>query len=90
MWELGTTGVMGLPTHVDRVLRFAGADAPGRLTAVVRPRADGTAMDADVVDEHGTVRIRLEGYRTTAVPGHVRRRTRSPRCGPSWSGSVVK
>jgi acyl carrier protein len=66
VWELGTSGVMGLPTHVDRVLRFADADAPGRLTAVVAPREDG--VDADVVDEEGRVRIRLEGYRTTALP----------------------
>jgi NAD(P)-dependent dehydrogenase (short-subunit alcohol dehydrogenase family) len=68
VWEIGTAGVMGLPTHVDRLLRFAGADAPGRLTAVVRPRSDGNAIDADVVDERGTVRIRLEGYRTTPLP----------------------
>ena len=68
VWELGTTGAMGLPTHVDRLLRFAAADAPGRLTAIVHPRADGSAVDAEVVDEQGTVRIRLEGYRTTALP----------------------
>jgi hypothetical protein len=68
VWEIGTAGVMGLPTHVDRLLRFAGADAPGRLTAVVRPRTDGTGVDAEVVDEHGGVRIRLEGYRTTPLP----------------------
>jgi len=68
VWELGTDGVMGLPTHVDRVLRYADADAPGRLTAVVQPRPDGSGMDADVVDEDGVVRIRLEGYRTTALP----------------------
>ena len=67
VWEIGTTGVMALPTHVDRVSRFAGADAPGRLTAVIRPRGDG-GTDAEVVDEHGTVRIRLEGYRTTPLP----------------------
>jgi hypothetical protein len=68
VWEIGTEGVMALPTGVDRVLRFAGADAPGRLTAVVRPRADASATDADVVDEHGVVRLRLEGYRTTPMP----------------------
>ena len=66
--ELGHDGVMGLPTHVDRVTRFAGADAPGRLTAIVAPRPDDNAVDAEVVDEQGTVRIRLEGYRTTALP----------------------
>jgi len=68
VWELGTTGVMSLPTGVDRITRYAGADAPGRLTAVVRPRADGRGTDADVVDESGAVRIRLEGYRTTPLP----------------------
>jgi hypothetical protein len=67
VWEIGTTGVMALPTHVDRVTRFAGADAPGRLTAVIRPRDDG-AIDAEVIDERGVVRIRLEGYRTTPLP----------------------
>ena len=68
VWELGTDGVMGLPTHVDRVLRYAGADAPGPPDRR-RPAAPGrAAMDADVVDEHGVVRIRLEGYRTTALP----------------------
>jgi len=68
VWGLGADGVMGLPTHVDRMERYAGADGSGHLTAVVKPRPDGSAMDADVVDEHGVVRIRLEGYRTTALP----------------------
>ena len=67
VWEIGITGVMALPTHVDRVTRFAGADAPGRLTAVIHPR-DDHAIDAEVIDEHGAVRIRLEGYRTTPLP----------------------
>jgi hypothetical protein len=67
VWEIGTAGRMGLPTRVDRVTRFAGADDGGRLTALVRPRPDG-AVDADVVDEHGAVRLRLEGYRTTTLP----------------------
>jgi NAD(P)-dependent dehydrogenase (short-subunit alcohol dehydrogenase family)/acyl carrier protein len=67
VWELGTEGRLGLPTHVDRVTRFAGADAPGELIAVVQPQGDG-AIDADVVDELGRVRLRLEGYRTTMLP----------------------
>jgi hypothetical protein len=67
VWELGSEGRLGLPTHVDRVTRFAGADAPGELTAVVQPQADG-AVDADVVDSGGAVRVRLQGYRTTALP----------------------
>jgi NADP-dependent 3-hydroxy acid dehydrogenase YdfG/acyl carrier protein len=68
-YELGTEGRMGLPTHLDRVTRFAGADRPGRLTAVVTQAARG--MNAEVVDEHGEVRVRLEGYRTAQAPGGV-------------------
>jgi hypothetical protein len=64
VWELGTTGRMALPTHVDRVIRYAGADAPGKLLAVVHPREDGSAVDARVLDEGGNVRVMLQGYRT--------------------------
>ena len=69
VWELGTTGRLWLPSHVDRVLRYAGADDPGALWAVVTPR-DGGA-DAEVVDARGHVRVRLEGYRTIELPGSI-------------------
>jgi len=71
VWELGTAGRMALPTHVDRVVRFAGADAPGPLWAVVSPREGGDGVDAEVVDEAGRVRVRLEGYRTIELPGGI-------------------
>jgi NAD(P)-dependent dehydrogenase (short-subunit alcohol dehydrogenase family) len=71
VWELGTAGRMALPTHVDRVTRFAGADEPGRLWAVVTPRAGADGTDAEVIDETGRVRVRLEGYRTIELPGGV-------------------
>ncbi|HET8757595.1 MAG TPA: SDR family NAD(P)-dependent oxidoreductase [Solirubrobacteraceae bacterium] len=69
IFELGTEGRMALPTHVDRVIRYAGADEPGRLYALVSHRPDG--VDAEVVDERGRVRVRLEGYRTIELPGGV-------------------
>ena len=69
IWELGTADRMALPTHVDRVSRFAPAGAATRLWAVVTPH-DGGA-DADVVDEAGRVHMRLEGYRTIELPGGV-------------------
>ncbi len=69
VWELGTEGRMALPTHVDRIARFAGADAPGELVAIVRPREDGTGIDAQVVDQRGRARVLLEGYRTIELPG---------------------
>ncbi len=68
VWELGRFSRMGLPTHVDRVVSFEGADEQGPLFAVVHP-TDGDGVDAEVVDESGRVRLRLEGYRTTALPG---------------------
>jgi len=70
VWELGTAGRMALPTRVERVVRYAGADAPGALWAVVSPRDDG-GVDAEVVDESGRVRVRLEGYRTIELPGGI-------------------
>ena len=72
MWELGSAGRMALPTHVDRVVSYPGAGEPGHLWAIVRPR-NGTdsPVDAEVVDDQGKVRVRLEGYRTIAMPGGV-------------------
>ncbi len=78
IWELGTAGRMALPTSVERVARFAGAEEPGRLWAVVRPRAGDDGVDADVVDETGRVRVRLEGYRTIELPGGVDENALSP------------
>jgi malonyl CoA-acyl carrier protein transacylase len=69
VFELGTEGRMALPTHVDRVVRYAGADEPGRLFAIISHRPHG--VDAEVVDATGRVRIRLEGYRTIELPGGV-------------------
>ena len=71
VWQLGTEGRMALPTHVDRITRFADADAPGSLVALVSPREDGSAIDARVVDQAGHVRVRLEGYRTIELPGSL-------------------
>ncbi|HUA43669.1 MAG TPA: SDR family NAD(P)-dependent oxidoreductase, partial [Solirubrobacteraceae bacterium] len=69
IWEIGTTGRMALPMHIDRVTRFQDTEKPSQLWAVVTPRDGG--IDADVVDEAGRVRVRLEGYRTSEVPGEL-------------------
>jgi hypothetical protein len=65
---------MAMPTQVDRVTRFAGADDLGTLWAVVPPR-DGGA-DAEVVDESG--RVRLRGYRGIDLPGGLDRSALEP------------
>jgi len=67
--ELGTTGRMALPMHIDRVVRYRTSKSAARLWAVVTPR-DG-AVDIDVVDQTGRVRMRLEGYRTSELPGEL-------------------
>jgi acyl carrier protein/NADP-dependent 3-hydroxy acid dehydrogenase YdfG len=67
LWEIGIVGKMALPMHIDRVVCFTAADAPGRLWAIVNPRDGG--VDAEVVDDTGRVRVRLEGYRTIEMPG---------------------
>jgi hypothetical protein len=60
---------MALPMHIDRVTRFQDTKKPSRLWAVVTPRDGG--IDADVVDQAGRVRVRLEGYRTSEMPGEL-------------------
>jgi NAD(P)-dependent dehydrogenase (short-subunit alcohol dehydrogenase family) len=73
-WDIGRAGALGLPTAVGRVNVPADADHPGDdggagpRFAVVRPVDDGT-FDAVVVDAAGRVLVRLEGYRTTTLPG---------------------
>ena len=68
--ELGTQGRMALPTHVDRVLTYPAGEDDGPLYAVVRPARDD-AVDVEVVDASGHVRVRLEGYRTVALPDQL-------------------
>jgi hypothetical protein len=69
VYELGTTGRMALPTHIDRVTSLGG-EVPGPVWAVVKPRGDD-GVDAEVVDGSGQVQVRLEGYRTIELPGQT-------------------
>ncbi len=74
--ELASEGRMALPTHVDRVIRYATGKKPSRLWAVVTPR-DGGA-DAEIIDEGGRVRVKLEGYRTIVLPGELEAEALAP------------
>ena len=68
VWEIGTTGTMALPMHIDRVTVGAGRPSDDRAaTAVVTPREG--AFDATVIDGDGTVTVAIEGYRTVQLPG---------------------
>ncbi len=68
VWEIGTTGTMALPMHLDRVEFATGAAEGADVVAVVTPAA-GAGADAVVADDDGRVLVRLAGYRTIQLPG---------------------
>ena len=58
-----------LPTQVDHVTAWPPSKSPtGRLYAVVTPHAEQGTFEAEVVDANGNRYLRLDGYRTTALP----------------------
>jgi hypothetical protein len=70
LWGIATDGHLGLPNHVGSVCsRLRTLDLPdARLYAVVTPDPVRGTFDAQVVDASGTEYVRLDGYRTIAVP----------------------
>ena len=79
VWQIGTTGRMGLPQHIDELECVRSADAvEGRLHAVVSPRDGGKSFDAHVTDEAAT---------STWYSVDTRRRS-SPRTWTQISGSL--
>jgi hypothetical protein len=70
VWELGTSGRMALPQHIDQITVLTGAEgAWSRLEAVVTPAGEG--FDAAVVDPDGRVQVALKGYRSVALPSDI-------------------
>ena len=79
VWQIGTTGRMGLPQHIDELEVLRPADAiEGRLHAVVSPRDDGKSFDAHVTDEAGNLYVVLRGYKTAELPEDVDPDKRKP------------
>lgn len=68
IWEMGIESRMGLPQHIDRVSLLSETPPGARVYAVVLPKAE-RGFDAEIIDEQGNCYLRLEGYRTVAVPG---------------------
>jgi NAD(P)-dependent dehydrogenase (short-subunit alcohol dehydrogenase family) len=78
IWEIGTTGTMALPMHIDCVVyRGDLSKAKGKLHAVVHPSAGG-AFDAVVVDDKGTAYVAMSGYETVQLPAPVDPGTAAP------------
>jgi hypothetical protein len=65
--ELASKGRLGLPFAVDAVRALAHPRADASLVAVTHPN-DGRGVDADVIDDRGTVCLEVRGYRTTELP----------------------
>ncbi|MFW2387674.1 MAG: SDR family NAD(P)-dependent oxidoreductase, partial [Polyangiales bacterium] len=79
IWQIGTTGRMGLPQHVDEVTMVRLPEqVEGRLHAVVSPREGGKSFDAHVADEAGNLYVVLRGYRTAELPEDVDPDKREP------------
>jgi hypothetical protein len=78
LWEAGRDGRLALPTHVTRavVLGDAGEAAAGPVTVTATQGPDG--FDCVVTDASGTVSVRLEGYRTVALPQPLEDEVRAP------------
>jgi hypothetical protein len=72
LWEIAEQNRMGLPRHIDlvRLCRLPEGE-PGPFYAIVTPRPDGGAFDADVVDDAGNLYVQLRGYGTVALPNPV-------------------
>ena len=72
LWEMGTQARMGLPLHIDRVSSLLIPEsADTRLYAVVTSDPARGSFDAQVTDTKGNCYLRLNGYRTVAVPNAV-------------------
>jgi acyl transferase domain-containing protein len=67
IWEMGIESRMGLPQHIDRVSLLSETPPGARVYAVVLPKTE-RGFDAEIIDEQGNCYLRLEGYRTVAVP----------------------
>jgi len=66
LWEIGTTGQMPLPAHIDRVVTV-GTPRPGAtLFAIAYPATNG-GFDCRVIDANGDVLVHMDGYRTVQL-----------------------
>jgi hypothetical protein len=74
LWEISNESRMGLPLYVSQLnWRRAPESAKGQLYSVVTAHPDQGSFDAEVVDEAGTLYLKVSGYKTVALPETVDR-----------------
>jgi len=72
LWEINTNGRLGLPLQIRQVCQWGTPDrAEGRLYAVAIADPAQGSFDVEVLDEAGKLYIRMNGYRTAALPNKV-------------------
>jgi NAD(P)-dependent dehydrogenase (short-subunit alcohol dehydrogenase family) len=69
LWEAATQGRLALPRHAGKVTFVADPKETAGTVAMVQPRGEG--FDATVIDGTGRVLLRLEDYRTIALPDPI-------------------
>ncbi len=78
--EIGSTRKLGLPSRIEEVRVFAGADDAGQRSARVRvgTGTEGLRFDAVVTDDAGGVLLEVVGYYTSALPSQMDEATWAP------------
>jgi hypothetical protein len=74
VWEIGQTGVLALPTAIERVVVHKAPEDRSTLYAQMEPRPgsdDELCFDGRVVDENGQVYLEMSGYRTARLPAPI-------------------
>jgi hypothetical protein len=69
--EVGTSGRMGLPQHVDQVVALKATESANGRRLYVLATPNGGGYDALVMDSTGQVYVKLSGYRTIQLPDPV-------------------
>jgi hypothetical protein len=81
LWEAGRDARLALPAHVDRLslLSETAGREPAGVVALAHPAAGRQGVfDCEAVTADGDVLLRLEGYRTVAVPTPLADEVRAP------------
>ena len=96
VWEIGSTGQLGLPAAAEKVTVWSLPSESAKLVAEVFPRdgnggAKGLCFDAHVRDASGKVYVELKGYTTSQMPGKLPdgRLRPVPGCGDAGVGCSV-
>ena len=78
--EIGSTRKLGLPSRIDELRVYEGANDAGARAAqvTVDNNGEGLRFDAVVTDDEGAVLLEVVGYHTSALPSQMDEATWAP------------